>query len=66
MCPLKCVAPLGGIDDYTHETSTDDAGNWQGNNPSTINPQHHAPIDTLIRTGAKPNADSRTNNALGS
>ena len=60
------MAPLRSIDDYTHETSADNASDWQSDKPSAINPQDHAPVNALVGAGAKSNTNGRTNDALGS
>ena len=58
------MSPLRGIDDNAHQAPTNNARNRQRNNPTPINPRHHAPINRPDLPRAKPHAHRRAHDTL--
>ena len=58
------TTPHRRIDDDPHQAPSNDAGNRQRDDPPSIDPQHHAPIDRTPRPGAEAHPRSRTSNTL--
>lgn len=60
------ITPARSIDDDTHQTSRNDAGNRQSDEPAHVDPSHKAPVDGPPCARAKTNTDSSARNTLRS
>jgi hypothetical protein len=58
------VTELGSIEDNSQETARDDSGDGKGDEPSTVDPGNHAPVDGLVVSGAETDTDGGTSDAL--
>ena len=58
------VTPAGGIDNDTRETPRDNTGNGESEDPASVDPSHHAPVDGAPRARAETNSDGGTGDAL--
>lgn len=62
----QCITPLRSINDNAQQAPTGNPSHGQRNDPPTINPSHHAPVNSLRIARAKPNTHRSSNNALRS
>ena len=53
------------VDRERHYAAGDDGGGRQCDEPGTIRPSDHTPIDSLVVTGAEANTNGGTDDALG-
>lgn len=56
---------MRSVDDYAHQATRNDTGDREGNDPASIDPENHSPVDRLDITCAKTNTNGGTDNALG-
>jgi hypothetical protein len=59
------VAPARSVDDEPSKAAGGNTGNWEGNNPTHVDPGNHAPVNGAPGTGAKTDTDGGTGDALG-
>lgn len=62
---LVLKTPARSVDDDAHEAARKDASDGKGNDPSHVDPCHHAPVDGSPGPRAQTNANSRASDALG-
>ena len=58
------VTPARSVDDNTSQATRDDTCDGEGNDPTTVDPGNHAPVDGAPGTGTETDTDSGTSNAL--
>lgn len=59
-------SPPGRVDDKGHQQTGDQTCARKGNNPASVDPKDHAPVDGAPITRAQANTDGSTRNALRS
>jgi len=59
------LAPLRSVDDDTGQASGHDTGDWEGDEPTKVDPGNHSPVDGSPGTGAESDADGGTGDTLG-
>lgn len=63
---LVLKTPSWSIDDDSHQAARDDTGDRQGNNPASIDPGNHTPVDGPPGARAETHTDSGSGNTLRS
>lgn len=57
---------MRGVKCKTHQTTTDETGDWNGHDPGEEQETHSLPVDGLVGTVAKTDTDSGTSDTHGS
>ena len=60
------VAPARSIDNDAREAPRDNTGNGESEDPATVDPSYHAPVDGAPGSRAETDSDGGTGDALGS
>ena len=57
--------PCWSIDDDTHQATSDDTSNWEGEDPTCVTPGNHSPVESLNITVTESDTHGSSDNALG-
>lgn len=66
MSSLTLEAPARSIDDQAHKYPRQDTCDWERDDPTTVDPSDHTPIDCPPITRAQADTDGSTGNTLSS
>lgn len=59
-----CLVPVGGVGDKGHEDTREETSSGHGDEPTHVDPAHHAPVDGSPVAVAETNTDDGTGDAL--
>lgn len=62
---FRLRSPAGSVEDDASKATAEDTGNGEGDDPTTVDPADHAPVDRAPGTGAETDTNDGTSDALG-